>query len=162
MNSIIRNTILRNFREGVSVEDIATSLGYTVLQIEKVVYPNGKERKELPPNIVRKKHAKTVIKEWESAQRTKKHQEELKREDDNKKKKWADAGRKSWETRRLKAMALQEPTEQPEPEIRSDTTMLVTIDELAIEKAIQLMQEAVEYIEVGFDCIRRAKELLKK
>jgi hypothetical protein len=160
MNSIHKNIILRNHREGVQIEDIAKSLGYSISAVEKVIFPNGRERKELPPNIIARQKVKKVVKEWKAGQ---KQQGEIV----TKQKKWADAGRKSWETRRLKALRQQEPIQEteeilPEKEkIEEIATTLVTMKEHRRDEAVELLKEALEYIQVGFEGIQKAIELLK-
>lgn len=155
ISSNLQNDILAAHRAGAKVERIAITFGFPQSEIEKIIYPHGKQPRALPVVIHRKRPDQP------------KQEKEVEVNVDEQKKKWSDAGRKAWITRmqnKLKQQPDRElpPPAQDQPIAILTTQHLVTITQEDRETAIQQLTEAVEYLQVGLDNVKKALELLKK
>jgi hypothetical protein len=156
MNSAIKNEILFAHRRGASMDAIAKSFGYTAKEIERVVFPNGKESKQLPVVIHRKRPDRPQEIDIDPAT--------LQKPVDQKEK-WSNAGKKAWITRQQNKLKEQQrilPPAAVDQPIALEVSHLLTIHQKDKEEAMKLIGEALEYIKVGLDSINKAVELLNK
>ncbi len=166
ISSNIRNEMLFAFRNGASIKSIAATFGYTEKQIETVIYPNGKEAKQLPVVIHRKKpepiprerdvNPAVILQEVD-------HRKNLQEVDQHKK--WSDAGKKAWITRQQNKLRDEQkflPPAASDQPIALQVSHLITMHQEDKEKAMKLIAEALEYIQVGLKSIEQAIDILNK
>lgn len=162
INAKIKNEIKESYRAGASIPEIAKSFGYKEREIDKVIFPNGKQSKELALVIHRTRPKHTIIKEEKILQDGSEGASEQPREGKSKIKdeKWIAAGKKAWETRkrRLAEASAQSPPPLDQPVVQ----YLSTMPQEDKEEALRLIEEALEYIQVGLTNIQKALELLKR
>jgi hypothetical protein len=169
--SNIQNQIRDSYRAGASIPDLAKTYGYPASMIEKLLFPHGKAGV-----ITHAVHRVKKKKPWDegvtinqlrnefNAREVKNHPAKIAKEE-NQKKKWSEAGKKSWQTRMRKlaeqqGKALPPPTDQPIAIISEND--LVTMTNQDKEEMKKLATEAMEYFEVGMANLKRIIELLNK
>lgn len=171
--SDIQNKMRDSFRAGASVSKIAAAFGYPEAMVEKVLFPHGKAG--ITSIVISRPHRKK--KPWDEGVTINQLRNEFNTKevrslppkidkDETKKKKWSEAGKKSWVTR-MKKLAEQQGKALPPPAADQPIAIisendLVTMTQQDRDEMKKLATEALEYFEVGMANMKKIIELLNK